>query len=82
MKISDLEADPKLQDAVLSIHHACIHTIAMAGRVLKIIENQDGKAFIKAAQLAVQQIPLADQQGQSTLPNNQMEDNDRPKISP
>ena len=35
-----------MQDAVLSVHHACIHTLA-ATQALKIIENHKGIAFIQ-----------------------------------
>ena len=42
-----LEDDPKLQDAVLSIHHACIHTLT-ATNAFKIIENHNGIAFIQS----------------------------------
>jgi len=45
LKVIKLEDDPKLQDAVLSIHHACIHTLT-ATQAFKIIENQNGIAFI------------------------------------
>jgi len=45
LNIIPLENDQVLQDCVLSIHHACIHTFAATG-ALKIIENQCGKAFI------------------------------------
>lgn len=58
LKIENLEDDPRLQDIVLSIHHACMLTFSGAGRVLKIIENQEGKAFIKISHLALQQMPL------------------------
>lgn len=43
--IEDLEQDQKLQDAVLSIHHACMTTLQNQS-VVKIIENQKGKIFI------------------------------------
>ena len=36
-----LEEDPSLQDAVLSVHHATMQTLA-AGRAVKIVENQLG----------------------------------------
>ena len=45
LKITDLEADQLLQDAVLSLHHAYIFTMDQTATV-KIIENQDGKAMI------------------------------------
>ena len=46
--IDDLEDDPALQDAVLSIHHATFHTFA--GPAVKIVENQLGRAFVKVNQ--------------------------------
>lgn len=49
LKVKLLEDDTKLQDAVLSVHHACIHTLSATG-AYKIIENQNGQAFIQIAQ--------------------------------
>jgi len=45
-----LEEDQDLQDAVLSLHHACIHTLA-ASSGAKLIENQDGVAFFQTIEL-------------------------------
>lgn len=45
LKIVDLESDQKLQDAILSLHHAYIFTIESTNTV-KIIENQRGKALV------------------------------------
>ncbi|MCY3903166.1 MAG: hypothetical protein OXF76_08375 [Caldilineaceae bacterium] len=54
LKVCRLEDDQPLQDAVLSVHHACIHTLG-ATPAFKIIENQEGRAFIQIArQVAVQ----------------------------
>jgi ClpP class serine protease len=53
VKITTLEEDEKLQDAVLTVHHACINTLGQTG-ALKIIENQESISFIVAA--AVQQL--------------------------
>ncbi len=44
-----LEDNHELQDAVLSIHHACIQTLSMTG-AYKIIENHLGNAFIQSFQ--------------------------------
>jgi len=44
--VSELEDDQNLQDKVLSVHHACIHTLG-ATAALKIIENGNGVAFIQ-----------------------------------
>jgi len=49
LKIVKLEDDPKLQDAVLSLHHAYVHTLS-ATNAYKIIENQNGIAFIQSEQ--------------------------------
>ncbi len=49
LKVVDLETDDELQDAVLSLHHACMLTFS-ATSALKIIENHNGVAFIKSVQ--------------------------------
>lgn len=46
IKVAPLESDQKLQDAVLSVHHACIHTLTNTAAI-KIIENQKDVAFIQ-----------------------------------
>ncbi len=56
LKVILLEDDPKLQDAVLSVHHACIHTLSSTG-AFKIVENHLGVAFIQTAQMMVVQGP-------------------------
>jgi hypothetical protein len=45
--IEELEADSRLQDAVLSAFHATMHTVA--GPAVKIVENHLGRAFVKLA---------------------------------
>ena len=52
LKIENLEDDDKLQDSVLSVFHATTHTFDGTGSV-KMIENQQGKAFIKQVQQIV-----------------------------
>lgn len=54
LKVVALEKDPELQDAVLSVHHACIHTLSATG-AYKIIENHRGIAFIQMVQKVVVQ---------------------------
>lgn len=49
LKIVDLEADPKLQDAVLSVHHSCMIAFEQAA-AFKIIENHNGDAYMMQAQ--------------------------------
>ena len=46
LKICFLEDEPDLQDAVLSVHHTCMHTLN-GTQAFKIIENHTGKAFIQ-----------------------------------
>jgi len=52
LKVTALENDQAFQEAVLSIHHACIHTLSRTP-ACKIIENQNGIAFIEMAQQVV-----------------------------
>lgn len=52
LKVVALEDDQELQDCVLTLHHACIHTLASTSAV-KIIENQNGVAYIQMAPTAV-----------------------------
>ena len=56
MKIDSLEADQQLQDKVLTVYHAAMHTFS-ATAATKIIENQNGKAFIKLVQQRVVPTP-------------------------
>lgn len=46
LRIISLEEDSELQDLVLSVHHACIITLTQTP-AYKLIENQDGKAYIQ-----------------------------------
>jgi hypothetical protein len=64
LKISELESDPALQDAVLTVHHAGMLTVGNHG-TNKLIENQKGVTHAKILQMGVQmpiqmpiQIPL------------------------
>jgi len=54
LTIEFLEKDQKLQEAVLSVHHAVIHTLSSTP-AFKIIENHNGTAFIQIAQTVVVQ---------------------------
>lgn len=49
LKIKTLEENDKFQDAVLSLHRACMLTFS-ATRAFKIVENHLGIAFIKVTQ--------------------------------
>lgn len=44
--VERLESDDKVQDAVLTMHHAFMNTFAMS-RAFKIIENNNGKRWVK-----------------------------------
>jgi ClpP class serine protease len=48
LTIERLESDPELQDAVLTVHHCFMHTFGNSSAI-KIVENQDGIAFMKQA---------------------------------
>jgi hypothetical protein len=58
-----LEADQQLQDKVLTVYHAAMHTFA-ATIAVKIIENHHGRAFIKQLAQPVQ-VPAIPQQPQA-----------------
>jgi membrane-bound ClpP family serine protease len=49
LKVVALESNQKLQEAVLTVHHACIQTLTDTP-ALKIIENHMGVAFISSLQ--------------------------------
>jgi hypothetical protein len=46
LRVVRLEKEQKLQEAFLSVHHACVHTLA-ATAAIKIIENHNGVASIQ-----------------------------------
>jgi len=50
LTIVDLEEDPELQDLVLTVHHAYIHTLSNTATI-KIVENHAGLANILRAQI-------------------------------
>ena len=61
LKIEMMEKDQELQDAILSLHHACIHTLSSTP-ASKIIENHLGKAHIttvKSVAIPIPKIPTA-----------------------
>jgi hypothetical protein len=62
VRVIGLEEDQHLQDAVLSVHHACIQTLNHTP-ALKIIENQNSISFILSAQMVtlIQQSPSHNQ---------------------
>lgn len=56
--IQRLEGSDALQDAALTVHHACIQTLA-ATQAIKIIENHNGIAFISQASMIARPVPMA-----------------------
>ena len=68
VKVANLETDHKLQDALLSVHHATMHTFATTG-MLKIIENHNGRAWIRVQLMPnVAQIASPPAQQTTTIP--------------
>jgi membrane-bound ClpP family serine protease len=53
--VSALEQDQALQEAVLTVHHSCIQTLADTGAI-KLIENQNGVAHMRVIQVAAVQV--------------------------
>jgi hypothetical protein len=47
LKVQMMEEDDDFQDKILSLHHACIHSLSSTDAV-KIIESQNNKAFIQS----------------------------------
>ena len=70
--IDDLEDNQPLQDAVLTVHHATMHTFQ--GGAVKIVENHLGRAFAKLAQpmqvQIAQQTPAPSQPESPPLPES------------
>jgi hypothetical protein len=50
LKVNAIKANQDIQDFVLTVHHCYMHSL-MNTPAFKIIENQDGVAFIKQQQL-------------------------------
>ena len=48
IKVTALEDDPKLQESMLTVHHACIQTLS-ATPAYKMVENQVGIGFFLSA---------------------------------
>lgn len=68
LHIEDLESDQELQDRVLSVHHIYFHTLSSTA-AFKIIENQNGMAFILQAQQILMAAPAPHKQpGQQPSP--------------
>ena len=62
LEVAELEKDQELQDAILSLHHACMLTFSSTSAI-KIIENHKGVAFIKIArQVLIPGQPMTNQE--------------------
>ncbi len=59
LKIEELENDNKLQDLVLTVHHTYMNTL-MNSPCFKIIENQNGVAFVKTMVSHQVAVPIQD----------------------
>lgn len=74
-----LEDDKRLQDAVLTVHHACVHTLASTP-AFKLIENHSGVAFIQVVQsMVVQGAPKMEIQMPREHP---VSDDEKPSTAP
>ncbi len=62
--IKKLEEDGELQDAVLSVHHSYMNLLMNTG-AFKIIENQNGVAFVKNQQQGIA-IPIPGQRAEQS----------------
>ncbi|MBO9057499.1 hypothetical protein JYQ29_10940 [Curtobacterium flaccumfaciens pv. flaccumfaciens] len=56
LTVDFLEEDTKLQDALLSTHHAYTHTFALSGAV-KIIENHIGRTWARSVPMQMPMLP-------------------------
>ena len=72
LSVVALEDNQELQDAVLSLHHACMLTFT-ATPAFKIIENHKGVAFIKMAQPVLVSGPSMSNPGMTGNPVEQPE---------
>lgn len=50
LTLESLEKDPVMQDLVLTVHHCFMHTLSNTATV-KIIENHEGRAVVRSAQM-------------------------------
>lgn len=64
--IKDLEESQALQDAVLSVHHATMHTLS--GSAVKIIENNLGHAYVQHGGQVIMQPAPVPQPAQQPVP--------------
>jgi hypothetical protein len=65
--VDDLEGNAELQDAVLSVHHAALHTLNSA--CVKLAENHLGRGVFKLQAQATVQLPVGLPPGQAPQPS-------------
>lgn len=70
LNVKEMESDQELQDKVLSVHHIYYHTLSSSS-AFKIIENQNGVAFIQSAQQVIVPNQQTNQGGNLVQPNQQ-----------
>ena len=68
VKVRSLEEDDELQDAVLSVHHATMHTFS-GTPAAKIIENHHGRAWVKMTRSVEIQQTVRQPGGEPQTPN-------------
>ena len=68
LRVMELESDQELQDKVLSVHHIYFHTLSSTP-AFKIIENQNGMAFILQAQHILMAAPAQTHKQLGLQPN-------------
>ncbi len=78
LNIQLLEDDEDLQEAILSVHHACILTLSSTD-AYKIIENHTGKAYIPVIVNQQVNIPLQGNVQQPQTPRTKNTPKNRPK---
>ena len=55
LKVTALEDNHELQEAVLTVHHACTLTLAQTA-VTKLVENQNGTSHVSSVQFATSKV--------------------------
>ena len=70
LSVKKMESDQELQDKVLSVHHIYYHTLSSSS-AFKIMENQNGVAFIQSAQQVIVPNQQTNQGGDLVPPNQQ-----------
>lgn len=68
LSVKKMESDQELQDKVLSVHHIYYHTLSSSS-AFKIMENQNGVAFIQSAQQVIVPNQQTNQGGDLVPPN-------------